>query len=56
VYKLICRGTIEESIDQIIESKRDLAEQVLADSDEWITELSDEELRNLVSLSADSLV
>ncbi|SEA26886.1 Superfamily II DNA or RNA helicase, SNF2 family [Haloplanus vescus] len=56
VHKLICRGTIEESIDQIIESKRDLAEQVLADSDEWITELSDEELRNLVSLSADSLV
>lgn len=56
VYKLICRGTIEESIDQIIESKRDLAEQVLADSDEWITELSDEELRNLVSLSSDSLV
>jgi non-specific serine/threonine protein kinase len=56
VYKLICRGTIEESIDQIIESKRDLAEQVLADSDEWMTELSDQELRSLVSLSADSLV
>ncbi|RJX42920.1 ATP-dependent helicase [Halonotius aquaticus] len=56
VYKLICRGTIEESIDQIIESKRDLAEQVLADSDEWVTELSDEELRELVSLSADSIV
>jgi non-specific serine/threonine protein kinase len=56
VHKLICRGTIEESIDQIIESKRDLAEQVLADSDEWITELSDKERRNLVSLSADSLV
>ncbi|WP_233255191.1 DEAD/DEAH box helicase [Halopenitus persicus] len=56
VYKLICRGTIEESIDQIIESKRDLAEQVLVDSDEWMTELSDEELRNLVSLSVDSLV
>ena len=56
VYKLICRGTIEESIDQMIESKRELAEQVLADSDEWITELPDEELRDVVSLSADSLV
>ncbi|WP_083902452.1 DEAD/DEAH box helicase [Natronorubrum sulfidifaciens] len=56
VYKLICSGTIEESIDQIIESKRDLADQVLIDSDEWMTELSDEELRNLVSLSTDSLI
>ncbi len=56
VYKLICRGTIEESIDQIIESKRDLSEQVLAGSNEWITELSDEEIQNLVSLSKDSLV
>jgi non-specific serine/threonine protein kinase len=55
VYKLICKGTIEESIDEIIESKRDLADQILADSDDWITELSDEELRDLVKLSTDSL-
>ncbi|WP_277543302.1 DEAD/DEAH box helicase [Haloarcula laminariae] len=51
VHKLICEGTVEEAIDQTIEQKRQLAEQVLAEGDEWLTELSDEELRDLVTLS-----
>lgn len=55
VHKLICDGTVEEAIDQTIEQKRELAEQVLADGEEWLTELSDEELRDLVTLSEDTL-
>lgn len=51
VHKLICEGTVEEAIDQTIEQKRQLAEQVLAEGDEWLTELSDDELRDLVTLS-----
>jgi len=51
VHKLICEGTVEEAIDQTIEQKRQLAEQVLAEGDEWLTELSDDELRDMVTLS-----
>lgn len=55
VHKLICEGTVEEAIDQTIEQKRDLADQVLAEGEEWITELSNEELRELVTLSEETL-
>lgn len=51
VHKLVCQGTVEEAIDETIERKRDLAEQVLTGGDEWITELSDDKLRELVTLS-----
>lgn len=51
VHKLICEGTVERAIDQTIEQKRQLAEQVLAEGDEWLTELSDDELRDMVTLS-----
>jgi SNF2 family DNA or RNA helicase len=55
VHKLICEGTVEEAIDQTIEQKRELADQVLADGEEWITELSTDDLRDLVTLSEETL-
>jgi SNF2 family DNA or RNA helicase len=55
VHKLICEGTVEEAIDQTIEQKRELADQVLAEGDEWITELSTDELQDLVTLSEETL-
>lgn len=51
VHKLICEGTVKEAIDRTIEQKRDLADRVLAEGDEWLTELSDDELREMVELS-----
>ena len=51
VHKLVCQGTIEEKIDDMIESKRALAENVIgSDSGTWITELNDEELMALLRL------
>ena len=51
VHKLVCQGTIEEKIDDMIESKRTLAENVIgSDSGTWITELSDAELMALLRL------
>lgn len=51
VHKLVCEGTIEEKIDALIESKKELAEQVVASSSEsWITELSNEELMSALRL------
>ncbi len=52
VHKLICQGTLEERIDELIESKKSLAEQVVGAGEQWLTEMSDEELKQLVSLQA----
>jgi non-specific serine/threonine protein kinase len=51
VHKFICRGTVEDKIDQMIESKGQLAGDVLGGAgDVILTEMSDEELLNVVSL------
>lgn len=51
VHKFICRGTIEEKIDVLIESKKDLSQQLLEGGKELLlTELSNEELIKVVSL------
>jgi SNF2 family DNA or RNA helicase len=50
VHKMIVSGTIEEKIDEILESKRHLAESIIGEGEAWLTELSDDELRELFSL------
>jgi non-specific serine/threonine protein kinase len=51
VHKLVCRGTVEERIDRMIEDKQALARGVLAGGAETLlTELNDEELMALVRL------
>ncbi|HEX5691833.1 MAG TPA: DEAD/DEAH box helicase, partial [Roseiflexaceae bacterium] len=55
VYKYLCAGTMEERIDEMIERKRALAEQIVGTSEGWITELSTEQLRDLFTLRADAL-
>ncbi len=51
VHKLICRGTIEERIDEMLASKQGLAQQLLEGGDELkLTELSDADLMKLVAL------
>lgn len=48
VHKLVTLGTIEEKIDQIIERKSALNQQIIQ-SEQWITELTDSELEELFS-------
>ena len=51
VHKFVCRGTVEEKIDQLIESKRQLSKDLLEGGAELLlTELKDEELLTLVAL------
>ena len=50
VHKFISIGTLEERIDEMIESKKGLAESILGSSEQWLTELSTDELRALVQL------
>jgi non-specific serine/threonine protein kinase len=51
VHKFVCRGTVEEKIDELIESKRRLSEALLEGGAELLlTEMKDEELLRLVAL------
>jgi superfamily II DNA or RNA helicase len=51
VHKFICRGTVEEKIDRMIESKQRLAGDFLGGgADMLLTEMKDEELLKLVTL------
>ena len=51
VHKFVCRGTIEERIDQLIESKQQLVKDVLEGGAELLlTEMNDLELLDLVKL------
>jgi hypothetical protein len=51
VHKFVCRGTVEDRIDQMIESKQQLAGDFLSGgADMVLTEMKDEELLSLVSL------
>jgi non-specific serine/threonine protein kinase len=47
----VCRGTVEDKIDQLIESKRQLSTDLLEGSaDLLLTEMKDEDLLKLVAL------
>jgi non-specific serine/threonine protein kinase len=51
VHKFVCRGTVEEKIDQLIESKRQLSQDLLeGGADLQLTEMKDDELLKLVAL------
>ena len=51
VHKFICQGTVEDKIDQLIESKQNLVRDVLEGGAELqLTEMSDKELLDLVAL------
>lgn len=51
VHKFVCKGTVEGRIDALIEAKKSLSEDVLADSDEMkLTEMNDEDLLRMVTL------
>jgi non-specific serine/threonine protein kinase len=55
VHKFVCRGTVEDKIDQLIESKQTLVKDVLEGGKELqLTELSDKELLKLVTLDIHS--
>ena len=51
VHKLITKGTLEEKIDKLLESKSELFENVIGKtSEKWVTEMTNEELLNLIRL------
>jgi SNF2 family DNA or RNA helicase len=56
VHKLISSGTLEERIDDMIESKKVLADQIVGAGESWVTELSTNELRDLFALRREAVL
>ncbi|MBL8731377.1 MAG: DEAD/DEAH box helicase [Planctomycetes bacterium] len=50
VHKFVCSGTLEERIQTMLDRKREVADGLLAAGENWITELSNEELKRLLVL------
>ncbi len=50
VYRLINQGTLEEKIDAMIRSKKELADLSIKTGETWLGDLSDEDLKELVAL------
>lgn len=55
VHKFICVGTMEERIDKLLSDKVALADRIVTTGDEWLTNLSTEELRNYLSLTQEAI-
>jgi SNF2 family DNA or RNA helicase len=53
VHRMVMRGTIEEKVGELLTRKRALADAVLGRGEAALTELSDDELRDLVMLRPD---
>ena len=51
VHKFVCRGTVEDKIDQLIESKQRLSQDLLeGGAERLLTEMKDDEILKLVTL------
>jgi SNF2 family DNA or RNA helicase len=55
VHKFVVAGTLEERINQMIESKQALAEAIVGSGEDWLTELDNDQLRELLMLRRDVL-
>ncbi len=50
IHRLVSEGTVEDRIAALIASKRELAQAVVGSGERWLSELSDDELADLVTL------
>ncbi len=55
VHKFLCVGTLEEKIDEMIERKQKVASEVVGTGEGWLTELSNEQLRDLFALRQEAI-
>ncbi len=55
VHKFVVRGTLEERIDEMIESKTQLADSIVGSGERWLTELTTDDLRSILTLRDDAV-
>ncbi|MGN6695577.1 MAG: DEAD/DEAH box helicase, partial [Aquihabitans sp.] len=54
VHRMVCEGTVEDRISQMLAEKRAIAESVITSGEGWVSELGDDDLRLLVSLGSET--
>ena len=55
VHKFVCTGTLEERIDQMIEQKMELSENIVGSGESWISDLSAGQLREMLVLRSNAV-
>ncbi|MBJ8348110.1 DEAD/DEAH box helicase [Antrihabitans sp. YC2-6] len=55
VRKMVCVGTVEERIDSMLTSKQELADMAIGSGESWITEMSTEQLHDLLRLGEEAI-
>lgn len=55
VHYFCCRGTIEEKIERIINSKKEMAQLSVSAGEEWVTEMDEAALRELFTLEDEAV-
>ena len=55
-HKMVTMGTLEERIDEMIEAKKKLAEDIVGSDESWLAKLDNETFRNLVALDRSEAV
>ncbi|WP_159881944.1 DEAD/DEAH box helicase [Paenibacillus puerhi] len=53
VHKFVTLGTLEERIDEMIDRKLGLSQQIVGSGEQWITELSTDDLKDLFTLRSE---
>ena len=56
VHKFVTLGTLEERINDMIESKKALAGSIVGNDESWLTRLDNERFRALIALNRDTAV
>jgi len=55
VHKFVTTGTLEERIDEMIERKVALAEEIIGSGEAWLTEMSSDQLRDVLTLRREAI-
>ena len=55
VHKFVVAGTLEERVNDILESKQALADSIVGSGENWLTELDTDQLRELLMLRRETL-
>jgi SNF2 family DNA or RNA helicase len=55
IHKFLCVGTLEEKIDEMIERKQEIASSIVGAGESWLTELSNDQLKDLFALKRDAV-
>ena len=55
-HKMVTMGTLEERIDEMIEAKKKLAEEIVGSDESWLAKLDNETFRDLVALDRSEAV